>query len=69
MGTSFFIMRTLYYMIMDKEIMALGIEKSFRADETIFEAGSEAEGFYYLLSGEVRIFKMDEAGMEVEIAR
>ncbi len=56
-------------MIMDKEILALGIEKSFRADETIFEAGGEAGGFYYLLSGEVRIFKMDEAGMEVEIAR
>lgn len=58
-----------YTLFMEKEILALGIERQFTKEETIFEAGDEARGFYYLLTGETRIYKMDEDGQEVEIAR
>jgi CRP/FNR family transcriptional regulator len=53
----------------DKRIAALGIRKRYRRDAFLFLAEEDARGFYYVLSGEVRVFRMDDSGREVEIVR
>ncbi|MFQ5720972.1 MAG: Crp/Fnr family transcriptional regulator, partial [Candidatus Aminicenantales bacterium] len=52
-----------------KKIEKLGVMKEYRKDEFLFQAEDEASGFFYVLSGAVRVFKMDENGKEVEVAR
>jgi len=54
---------------LDDKIKKLGKPLFFKKDEFLFNAEDEANGFYYLLSGEVRVFKMDEQGREVEVVR
>lgn len=54
---------------LDDAIKKLGIFKTYRKDEMLFNAQDEANGLYYVLSGEIRVFKMDEQGKEVEVAR
>ncbi len=51
------------------KIKKLGKPLFFEKDEFLFNSGDEANGFFYLLSGEVRVFKMDEQGREVEVVR
>jgi len=52
-----------------KKIAALGTKRSYRKEAFLFLAEEDARGFYYVISGEVRIFRMDESGREVEIVR
>jgi len=54
--------------IQDK-LKALGRKKAYKKAEFLFHARDEARGFYRVQSGEVRVFKMDEEGREVEIVR
>jgi CRP/FNR family transcriptional regulator len=54
---------------LDNTIKKLGILKSYRKDEVLFNAQDKASGMYYVQSGEIRVFKMDEQGKEVEIVR
>lgn len=35
----------------------------------MFSAQEKANGLYYVQSGEIRVFKMDEQGREVEVVR
>ena len=51
------------------DIKKLGRIQAFGKDEILFNAGDDANGFYYVQSGEVRIFRMDDQGKEVEVVR
>jgi len=51
------------------DIKNLGRIQAFRKDDFLFNAGDSANGFYYVQSGEVRIFRMDDQGKEVEVVR
>ncbi len=55
--------------ILDKQIQTLGIKKKHSKKELLFSAGEEARGFFYVLSGEIRVFRMDEKGREIEVVR
>jgi len=52
---------------LDKKIAALGVRRSYKKDAFLFLAEEDARGFFYVLSGEVRIFRMGNSGREVEI--
>jgi CRP-like cAMP-binding protein len=54
---------------LDKEIAALGTRKTCPKNSFLFLAREEARGFYYILKGEVRVFRMDDEGKELEIVR
>ncbi len=54
---------------LQKKIMALGITKTYRKKAFLFQAQEDASGFFYILKGGVRVFKMDENGREVEVVR
>lgn len=54
---------------LEQKIIELGHRKTYTKDEFLFHADDPAEGFYYLQSGEIRVFKMDEQGKEVEVIR
>jgi CRP/FNR family transcriptional regulator len=47
----------------------LGQLKHFQKGEMLFSAQDEANGFYYVESGEIRVYKMDELGKEAEVVR
>lgn len=55
--------------LLEDKIKNLGKPLALYKDEMLFNAEDEATGFYYLLSGEIRIFRMDEQGKEVEVVR
>ncbi len=50
-------------------LIELGLLKRYQKDEMLFSAEDEADGFYYVQSGEIRVYKMDEQGREVEVVR
>jgi CRP-like cAMP-binding protein len=54
---------------LEQKIIELGHRKTYKKDEFLFHADDPAKGFYYLQSGEIRVFKMDEQGKEVEVVR
>jgi len=54
---------------LDKKIAALGVKRTYKKDVFLFLAEEDARGFFYVLSGEVRIFRMNDSGKEVEIVR
>lgn len=54
---------------LDNTIKKLGILKSYRKDEVLFNAQDKANGMYYVQSGEIRVFKMDGQGREIEVMR
>jgi len=54
---------------LEKKIAALGMNKKFKKNAILFQAHEDASGFCYILRGEVRVFKMDENGREVEVVR
>jgi CRP/FNR family transcriptional regulator len=54
---------------LDKKIAALGTKRSYKKEAFLFLAEEDARGFYYVISGEVRIFRMDDSGREVDIVR
>jgi CRP-like cAMP-binding protein len=47
----------------------LGRLKRFQKNEMLFSAQDDADGFYYVESGEIRVYKMDEQGREAEVVR
>jgi CRP/FNR family transcriptional regulator len=54
---------------LENRLRAWGRKKTYRKDEFLFHARDEARGFFYVHSGAIRIFKMDEEGREVEVVR
>jgi len=50
-------------------ILARGRKKKYSKGELLFAAGGPADGLYYVASGAVRVYRMDEQGREVEIVR
>ena len=54
---------------LESKLKAWGHKKKYRKDEFLFHVRDEARGFFYVRSGAVRVFKMDEEGREVEIVR
>jgi CRP-like cAMP-binding protein len=52
-----------------KKIAALGKPIKYEKNSYLFQAQQDARGFYYLLKGAVRVFKMDESGRELEVVR
>lgn len=52
-----------------KSIASLGVKKAYRKGSFLFLAREEARGFFRILKGEVRVFRMDESGKELEIVR
>ena len=50
-------------------LQPFGVEKKYSTKEILFHSGQEAEGFYYILSGEIRLYKLDENAKELEIQR
>ncbi|MBM3293324.1 MAG: Crp/Fnr family transcriptional regulator [Candidatus Aminicenantes bacterium] len=51
------------------DILALGPSKRLPAKTALFHAGDEATRFYFIESGAVRVFKTDEQGRELDVAR
>ncbi len=51
------------------KLRPLGVSRRFGRGELLFSEGDPAEGFYVLEAGEVRVYKMDENGREIEVAR
>ncbi len=60
-------MNSLVKHILDPQ--AGGKRRIYSAGEGLFDAGDPADGLYYVKSGEVRVYKMDEQGREVEVVR
>ncbi len=54
---------------LSEKFQRLGVKKKYRRKSLLFSAGDETRGFFYILSGEVRVFKMDEKAREVELVR
>jgi len=50
-------------------LKSLGQPRRFKKGEMLFCAQDKANGFYYVESGEIRGYKMDEMGREVEVVR
>jgi CRP/FNR family transcriptional regulator len=50
-------------------IRRLGREGAFPKGTFLFQAEEPAGSFFFLSSGEVRVFKMDEQGRELEVTR
>jgi len=46
-----------------------GLRRAFRKGAYIFLAGEAGDSFYFLKTGEVRVFRADNQGREVEVAR
>ena len=54
---------------LEDKIKKLGKPLDLKKGEFLFNAEDEARGFYYLLSGEIRVFRMDDQGRGVEVVR
>jgi CRP-like cAMP-binding protein len=53
----------------EQAIKDIGRAKKYLKNELLFSAQQKANGFYYVQSGEIRVYKMDEQGREVEVVR
>jgi CRP-like cAMP-binding protein len=53
----------------DETVKSLGRTKKYHKGEVLFSAQEKANGFFYVESGEIRVYKMDENGREVEVVR
>ena len=47
----------------------LGIKKDYKKDSFLFSSGDPACGFFYVLSGQIRVLRESPEGREIEIAR
>ena len=54
---------------LDPKIAALGTKKKYAKNAFLFLAQEAAQGFFYVVAGEVRVFRMNDAGREIEIVR
>ena len=52
-----------------ESIRTLGQRRSYKKDLFLFHEGEKAAGFFYVTAGEIRVFKMDEQGREMEVVR
>lgn len=50
-------------------VSALGKSRIFPRSSVLFQEGEKAEAFYLVRKGTVRVYKMDEQGRELEVAR
>jgi CRP-like cAMP-binding protein len=50
-------------------LRAQGVVRRFKGGELLFAAGDPVDGFHVVQSGEVRVYKMDPGGREVDVAR
>ncbi len=48
---------------------SVGQRRSFPKGASLFLAGEDAGSFYFIKSGEIRVYRMDSQGREVEVAR
>ncbi|MFC2160939.1 Crp/Fnr family transcriptional regulator [Acidobacteriota bacterium] len=51
------------------DIKNLGRVRIFKKGEFLFNSGDDATGFFYIKAGEIRIFRMDDQGKEIEVVR
>ncbi|MBN2408583.1 MAG: Crp/Fnr family transcriptional regulator [Candidatus Aminicenantes bacterium] len=54
---------------LDRNIARLGIKRKYPKNSFLFLARQEARGFFFVVAGEVRVFRMDDTGKEMEIVR
>ncbi len=54
---------------LNESIASLGIRKAYPKGSFLFLAQEDSRGFFRILKGEVRVFRMDENGKELEIVR
>lgn len=47
-----------------RELATIVVDKGFRSGRLIFSEGDEAEGFYVVISGRVKVFKLSPEGKE-----
>lgn len=52
-----------------QKIKSLGTPKTFAKGEFLFQVEDRARGFYYVWAGEIRVFKLDAQGRELDVAR
>jgi CRP/FNR family transcriptional regulator, dissimilatory nitrate respiration regulator len=50
-------------------VRRIGREAAFAKGSFLFQAEEPAGAFFYILSGEIRVFKMDDQGRELEVTR
>ena len=50
-------------------IAKIGITRNYPKGQLLFQAGQSCDGFYYVVSGSMRVFSMDINGKEMEITR
>lgn len=51
------------------KIRSLGTSRTYAEGEFLFQTEDSATGFFYVRSGEIRVFKLDAQGRELEVAR
>jgi CRP/FNR family transcriptional regulator len=47
-----------------EEVVEITVDKTFEKGQTVFSEGEEASGFYVVISGQVKIFKLSSEGKE-----
>jgi CRP/FNR family transcriptional regulator len=52
-----------------RDVLSLGVPKRLPKGALIFQAGDPAGGFYFLESGVIRVYKTDDQGRELDVAR
>lgn len=52
-----------------EHIRLLGRSAAYARGASLFQAEEEARSFFYILAGEIRVFKMDDQGRELEVTR
>jgi CRP-like cAMP-binding protein len=50
-------------------VRRIGRESVYAKGAFLFQAEEKADAFFFIVSGEIRVFKMDEQGREMEITR
>jgi CRP-like cAMP-binding protein len=55
--------------VLEPALEGLGKPKRHLRGSLLFSAGETAAGFHYVRSGEIRVFRMDEKGREIELVR
>ena len=56
-------------MVLPDDLKKLGQPQQSQRDALLFSAQDKADGFYFVQTGEIRVYKMDEQGREVEVVR
>jgi CRP/FNR family transcriptional regulator len=51
------------------KIRGRGRERKYAKGESLFQADESARAFFFILTGEIRVFKLDDLGRELEVTR